>query len=223
MKISDAMTKRRSVRSFLPTPVDTAILVELLELAGRAPSGGNVQPWKVFVLNGKKMDDFRSIMEIRLAGKAHRNGDKPQYQVYPEKLKEPYRTARFEVGEDMYALLGISRENREARLEWFAENYRFFGAPAAIFCFVDRVMGPPQWSDLGMFLQSFMLLLEEAGLQSCAQECWSRYPDTVAEFCDAPGEWMLFCGVAIGHENPDHPVNQLRSKRMPIDEWAKVL
>jgi nitroreductase len=223
MDVSEAMAKRISTRAFLPKPVETEKLLELLEMASRAPSGGNLQPWRVFVVNGEAMEKFRTIMEARLSGVAHPRGDQPQYQVYPEKLKEPFRTQRFDVGEDMYGLLGIERENRTARLEWFAQNYRFFGAPAAIFCFVDRVMGPPQWSDLGMFLQSFMLLAEEAGLQTCAQECWSRYPDTVADFCKAPPEWMLFCGMAIGYGDRDHRVNRLRSKRAPLNEWASIL
>lgn len=169
------------------------------------------------------MSEFRKIMETRLSGTAHRDGETPEYEVYPPKLKEPYRTERFAVGEDMYRFLGIPREDRERRLEWFAENYRFFGAPAGIFCFVDRIMGPPQWSDLGMFLQSFMLLLTEAGLASCPQECWYRYPKTVAEFCEVRDEWMLFCGIAIGHEDKSHPVNQLRTRRMPQKDWLNVL
>ena len=151
------------------------------------------------------------------------SGDSAEYRVYPSDLKEPYRTSRFKVGEDMYALLGIAREDRAARLKWFANNFRFFGAPAAIFCFVDRQMGPPQWSDLGMFLQTFMLLLQEHGIDSCAQECWSMYPQTVHGFCAMPDELMLFCGVAIGYRDETAPVNALRSDREPLETWVKVV
>ena len=114
----------------------------------------------------------------------------------------------------------IPRDDRPARLRRLAENYRFFGAPAGLFCFVDRVMGPPQWSDLGMFLQTFMLLATEAALSSCPQESWAYWSRTVAEFVQAPPELRLFCGMAIGYKDPDAPVNRLRSDREPLEVWA---
>lgn len=221
--VSEAVERRRSVRAFLAEPVSTDVIRTLLEKAARAPSGGNLQPWRISIVNDDAMTRFRAIMEERLAGTPHPEGEQPEYEVYPPSLKEPYRTARFEVGEEMYGLLGIPREDKTGRLGWFAENYRFFGAPAAIFCFVDRIMGPPQWSDLGMFLQTFMLLLEEAGLQSCPQECWYRYPKTVSDFCNVPDEWMLFCGMAIGHEDPEAPVNRLRTRRLETSQWLDVV
>ncbi len=144
----------------------------------------------------------------------------PAYDIYPPSLHSPYRDRRFGVGEAMYAELGIPRGDRDARLRWLINNYQFFGAPAAIFCTVDRRMGPPQWSDLGMFLQSLMLLAAEAGLATCAQECWANYPETVTAFLDTPADRMLFCGVAIGHEDTSAPVNRLSAERAPLDEWA---
>ena len=223
MDVADAVRNRKSVRAFLDEPLDTKVLAHLLVTASRAPSGGNVQPWKITLLNGARMDEFKSIMQGRLAGEPHPQGEAPQYSVYPDKLPEPYRTARFEVGEDMYALLNIPRDDKAARLKWFARNYQFFGAPAGIFCFMDKIMGPPQWSDIGMFLQTFMLLLEENGIQSCAQECWYRFPKTVADFCNMPDSHMLFCGIAIGKADWSHPVNQLETKRLAPAEWLQVL
>ena len=223
MTVTEALARRKSVRAFLDKQVATETILQLLEKAARAPSGGNLQPWRVAVLNGERMTEFRALMESRLAGEKLPGGESAEYTVYPPKLKEPYRTSRFQVGEAMYALLGISREDRPARLQWFANNYRFFGAPAAIFCFVDRIMGPPQWSDLGMFLQSFMLAATEAGLDTCPQEAWSAYPRTVAEFCGVPPELMLFCGVAIGHGDPDAPVNRLETEREPLSAWVEVV
>lgn len=223
MKVSEALDARSSIRAFNNDPVSRDLLVDVFKQASRAPSGGNVQPWKIVIVEGDKLDSFKELMRKRLSGEPHPDGEVPEYQVYPEKLKEPYRTARFEVGEDMYGLLGISREDKQKRLEWFANNYQFFGAPAAAFCFVDRVMGPPQWSDLGMFLQSVMLLFQEHGVDTCAQECWSIYPNTVSDFCAVPAEWMLFCGMAIGYRDRDHPVNALRTKRLPTDSWLKVM
>jgi len=223
MQVSKAVEARRSVRAFLDKPVATEKVLDLLARAARAPSGGNLQPWRVAVLNGEAMQRFKSIMEDRMTGVPRQGGDRVEYAVYPPALKEPYRTTRFQVSEQMYALLGIAREDRPARLQWFANNYRFFGAPAAIFCFVDRSMGPPQWSDLGMFLQTFMLLCEEAGLGTCAQESWSQWPGTVGDFCGMDPELMLFCGVAIGHADTAAAVNRLISEREPLKSWVKVL
>jgi nitroreductase len=147
----------------------------------------------------------------------------PAYEIYPPKLKEPYRTSRFELGEQMYELLGIGRENKEARIAQVMENFRFFGAPCAFFCFIDRQMGPPQWSDLGMFLQTFMLLAKEAGLDTCAQEAWSMKHDSVSKFVKAEDSDMLFCGMAIGYRDDTATVNSLKSERRPLNEWAKFL
>ena len=217
MRVTDAVNQRRSIRAFLDKPVESQILEELLIKAARAPSGGNVQPWRVYVVNGPAMARFRDFRDSRKAPEA------AAYEIYPQGLTEPYRSSRFKVGEDMYSLLGIPREDRGARIRRLMENYNFFGAPAAIFCFVDKQMGPPQWSDLGMFLQTFMLLATEAGLDTCAQEAWAARPDTVAEFVGAPPEQMLFCGVAIGFQDPAAPVNSLVSEREPLNGFATFL
>ena len=214
MNVSEALQQRKSIRQFLSTPVSNETLQGLLAESARAPSGGNVQPWRVFVINGDTMARFRTHVADRT------EPERPAYPIYPKELKEPYRSSRFKVGEDMYALLNISREDKAARFAHLARNFEFFGAPSAFFCFVDRQMGPPQWSDLGMFLQSFMLLAKSKGLDTCAQEAWATKPDTVAEFVDAPEELMLFCGMAIGHADPAAPVNALVSDREPTENWA---
>ncbi len=202
-----------SVRAFADTPVDDELIRDLLAVAARAPSGGNLQPWRIYVVNGEARD--------RLVEKVHgQPPEEPEYPIYPAKLWEPYRTNRFRVGEMMYETMGVGREDKAARWAWVANNQRFFGAPSGLFCFVDRGLNHPQWSDLGMFLQTFMLLAVEAGLDTCSQESWSAYPRSVAEFCGAPEELMLFCGMAIGYRDDDHPVNTLRSERLPVDEFA---
>lgn len=223
MKVSDAINTRMSVRAFTNKPVPIQTVKSVLEKAARSPSGGNVQPWHMVILSPEKLAELNTLMECRLAGEAREDGDAQEYEIYPNKLKEPYRTARYQVGEEMYGLLGISREDKQKRLEWFANNFRFFGAPAAVFCFVDRIMGPPQWSDLGMYLQSVMLLFQEEGVDTCPQECWAMYPKTIHEFCEMPDELMLFCGMAIGYKDDKHPVNQLKTRRLNSDEWLKVL
>lgn len=202
-----------SCRAFLDTPVPDEVIAELLVKSSRAPSGGNVQPWKIYVINGAVMDRFqRSVAETEI--------EPPGYDIYPPSLWEPHRTARFELGEQMYTLLGIAREDKASRLARMAENYTFFGAPAALFCFLDKRMLPPQWSDCGMFLQTFMLLATEAGLATCPQEIWTTRSGLVSEFVGASDELMLFCGVAIGHADANHPVNRLRSERLPLHSFA---
>lgn len=214
MNVTDAMLARKSIRNFLDTPVANELIQELLSKAARAASGGNLQPWRIYIINGDVRSRFVELIEART------DSEPPDYAVYPPKLKEPYRSSRYKLAEDMYTLLGIPREDKPARLKHLARNFRFFDAPAAFFCFVDKIMGPPQWSDLGMFLQSFMLLAQEAGLDTCAQEAWANWPQTVAKFVDAPEALMLFCGMAIGYANPDAPVNALVSEREPFERWA---
>jgi nitroreductase len=220
MNVTEAVARRSSIRAFRPDPVDSARLAGILRRAARAPSGGNLQPWHVWLVNKGGMARFRAMMAPRIAGGIV---DSPEYPVYPDKLHEPYRSRRFRVGEAMYARLGIPREDKAARLRWFARNYDFFGAPAAAFVFVDRRMGAAQWSDLGEYLQTVMLLLVEAGLASCPQEAWVVHHAAVQEFLGAPPETMLFCGMAIGYPDPEAPVNALRTERAPPGEWLRVV
>ena len=167
ISVSEAVENRKSIRSFIDKPVNDEIIIRILEKSGRSPSGGNLQPWKIYILNGQTMNDFLSFQ------KDWKGTDHPEYPIYPSKLKEPYRTSRFEVGEQLYGSIGIEREDKEARYNQMLENFNFFGAPAALFCFIDRQMNQPQWSDLGMFSQTFMLLAQEEGIDTCAQESWS--------------------------------------------------
>jgi len=217
MKVSEAIKSRRSIRAFLPTPIDSNLIKKLLIQSSRAPSGGNLQPWKIFVINGESMQAFLDFQQ------AWTNQESSAYEIYPPKLKEPYRTSRFSLGEKMYELLGIGRDDKTARITQVMKNFQFFGAPSAFFCFVDRQMGPPQWSDLGMFLQTFMLLAKEAGLDTCAQEAWSMKQDSVSQFVKSDEDDILFCGMSIGYQDKDAPINSLRSERRSIDEWAKFL
>ncbi|MEN2786308.1 nitroreductase [Sphingomonas qilianensis] len=216
MDVTQAVAARRSVRGFLESPVDPALLRAIAVTAARAATGGNVQPWHIDLVSGESLAALKAIMMAKLmAGET----ETPAYDIYPKALTAPYRDRRFGVGEALYAELGIARENKAGRRMWFARNFQFFGAPAALFCTVDRQMGPPQWADLGMYLQNVMLLAVEAGLATCAQECWAVYPDTVAAFLGTPSERMLFCGMAIGYEDLAEPANRVRSARAPAEEW----
>ena len=220
MDVEQAVRARRSVRGFRDTPVASATLRRLAEAAARAPSGGNLQPWHVHIVAGDAMARLKATMAERLA---RGELEAPAYAVYPPVLADPYRARRFAVGEALYGHLDIPRDDPAGRRRWFADNFRFFGAPAAYFCSVDRAMGPPQWSDLGMYLQTLMLLAVEAGLATCPQECWAMYPDTVGQALGLPAERMLFCGVAIGFEDTAAPANALRSTRAAPDQWLTVV
>ena len=217
ISVSQAVSRRKSTRGFIEKPIDNQVIKDILIKASRAPSGGNLQPWRIFILNKKSMNSFLSFQ------KSWSKPNNPSYHIYPEKLKEPYRTERYEVGESMYSLLGISREDKDKRINQVMKNFDFFGAPAGLFCFIDKQMGPPQWSDLGMFLQTFMLLAEESGISTCAQEAWSIKNECVAEFIGADEDLMLFCGMAIGYEDATNPINKLKTSRQPIKNWAKFL
>jgi nitroreductase len=221
MNVTEAVNSRHSIRAFLDKPVPEAVLREVLDTAARAASGGNLQPWRIYAVAGAPLAQFKAMMAERLA--TNPSPDPLEYHVYPEHLWEPHRTWRFRVGEQMYGLVGIPREDRAGRLRWFQHNYSFFGAPAALFAYLDKRMGPPQWSDMGMYLQNVMLLLREKGLDSCAQECWSIYNGMVRAFVNPPPELMLFCGMAIGYRDDSEPVNRLVTERAPLEEFASFV
>ncbi|MBY0520971.1 MAG: nitroreductase [Sphingomonas sp.] len=220
MNVSEAVAARRSVRGFKPDPVDPALIARLASAAARAPSGGNLQPWHVDIVTGKSMARLKALMAEKLGSGVL---EAAQYDIYPRGLSGLYKDRRFQVGMALYGAMAIERTDTDARQREFRRNFEFFGAPAAIFCTVDRMMGPPQWSDLGMYLQSFMLLALEQGLATCAQECWAIYPETVGGFLGTPAERMVFCGMAIGYEDESAAANRLRTIRADGGEWLRVL
>jgi nitroreductase len=220
VNVTDAVASRMSCRAFLPTPVSEATVRAILDAARQAPSGGNLQPWRVYALAGEPLKELLSL--VRASMRTHPRGEGAEYEIYPTALWEPYRTRRFKCGEDMYATIGVSREDKLARLLQFARNYEFFGAPVGLFFCLDRRMGPPQWSDLGMYMQSVMLLAREHGLHTCAQEAWSAWYRTVGEFLHLPPELMLFSGMALGYRDDSAPINTLKTDRAPLEEIAEL-
>lgn len=214
MNVDEALKKRISVRAFMPDPVPEKLVREIIDVARYAPSGGNLQPWKVIAVAGKERDAVIAMAQANMPGE---DDDRP---VYPANLWEPYRSRRFKVGEDMYALLGIGRDNKPARFAHLAQNFQFFGAPVGLFFIIDRDLGHGQWAHLGMFMQSIALAAIERGVSSCMQEAWGRLRKPLHAHFGLPDNEMVYAGMALGFADPNKPVNSLRSDRASVDEIA---
>ncbi|MEQ1547836.1 MAG: nitroreductase [Chakrabartia sp.] len=220
MNVSEAIAYRRSVRGFTDQAVDPALVKDIVEKSARAATGGNLQPWHIDIVHGDALDRLKAIMRDKMAEGPSK--ETVEYNIYPPILSAPYKDRRFEVGEMLYASIGIPREDKLGRMMWFARNFQFFNAPIALFLTIDREMGPPQWGDCGMMLQNIMLLLCEAGLDSCAQECWAIYPKTIGNFLGTPDNRILWTGMSIGYKDVTDPVNALTPTRAPSDEWMTM-
>ncbi len=218
MNVTEAARTRMSCRAFLDTPVPEETVREILDAARWAPSGGNLQPWHVHVLTGEPLKELLDSISPRFNTLPLAEG--AEYQVYPAPLTPPYTGRRFKCGADLYASIGIPREDRPGRYRQFARNFEFFGAPVGIFISIDRLMGPPQWSDVGMFAQNIMLLARDHGLHTCAQEAWTFWHKTLTAYLELPENMMLFCGIALGHADTEHPINNWRTERAELDEFA---
>jgi nitroreductase len=212
--VYEAVRSRRAVRGFTDRQVPREVLERVLSAAAWSPSGSNLQPWHVYVLTGGPLAELKKRAGERVA--AGDAWDEREYEMYPAALKSPYRERRSAFGKERYSALGVSREDWESRQRAAAANWDCFGAPAALFCYIDRDMGLPQWADAGMYLQTVMLLLRAEGLHSCPQMAWSTYRRTVAEVLSPPEELILFCGVSIGFE--DVATSHARTGRAPLDE-----
>jgi nitroreductase len=218
MTVTEALKSRISVRAFLDTPLPEAVVREILDVARWAPSGGNLQPWRVIAVAGAER---RAVTDLasRALSEAPR-GEPSEYPIYPENLWEPYRSRRYDLGEAMYALLGIPREDKLARLERFARNYEFFGAPVGLFLVIERRMGHGQWAHLGMLMQSIALAALERGVSSCMQEAWGALRTSLGRHFAIGDHEVIYCGMALGYADPSHAVNRLRSERATVEEFA---
>jgi nitroreductase len=218
MSVTEALQRRISVREFKSDPIPEPLLREILSAASRAPSGGNLQPWKVIAVTG---DERQALTELAMralaASPEGEQGDRP---IYPANLFEPYRTRRYKLGEDMYALLGIGRDDKAGRLARFARNYEFFGAPVGLFFAIDERMGHGQWAHLGMFMQSIALAALERGVSSCMQEAWGAVRGSLKAHFELPEHDLVYCGMALGYADDSAAVNTLRSEREPVDGFA---
>ncbi|MFZ9905943.1 MAG: nitroreductase [Steroidobacteraceae bacterium] len=217
MNVSDAVRQRRSIRDFRPDPVPRELLAGILDAARWAPSGSNIQAWRIIAVAGTERD---AIIEMARHASATPGFGKTEddFPIYPPELWEPLRTRRYTLAEDMYRALGIPREDKPARLKHVARNFEFFGAPVGLFFVIDRRVAHGQWAHLGMLIQTVALLLEERGLRSCMQEAWASFRPQLAErFALAPTE-MVYCGMAVGFPQLENPVNQFERSRMSLEE-----
>lgn len=214
MDVYEAVTSRRAVRAFTGQPVPKEVLERVLSAAAWAPSGSNIQPWNCYVVTGAPLAEIKKLAAERIA--VGDDWDEREYEMYPSAMESPYRERRAAFGEQRYGALGISRDDVERRQRAAVANWDCFGAPAALFCYIDRNLGLAQWADVGMYLQTVMVLLRAERLHSCPQMAWSVYRKTVADVLSPPENLILFCGMSIGYE--DTSITQERTGRAPLDE-----
>ncbi|MGV0794891.1 nitroreductase [Mycolicibacterium sp. XJ1819] len=219
MNVYEAVRTRRAVRGFTDDPVPPEVLRRVLAAAAWSPSGSNIQPWRIYVVTGEPLAQLKKVATERVA--SGDPWDEREFVMYPQALKSPYREHRSAFGKERYSALGIAREDWEARARAAIANWDCFGAPAALFCYIDRDLGRPQWADLGMYLQTVMLLLRAEGLHSCPQMAWSQVRKSVADAVAPPEDLVLFCGMSIGYEDVTVPYH--RTGRAPLAETVTFI
>jgi nitroreductase len=218
MNVFDAVASRYSCRAFLPTPVPESIIRDIVERAARAPSAGNIQPWRVYAVAGKRVDALKALLAPRMNELPKAEGG--DYQIFPHPLEEPFRTRRFDVGERLYKSIGVPRADKPARYRQYARNFQFFGAPVGLFFAIERGHGVAQWADIGGLLQTVMLLARGHGLHTCPQQAWVSWHRSVRVFLALPDNLMIYSGMAVGHADEAAAINSWRSPRVPLDQYA---
>jgi nitroreductase len=218
MTVDEAITSRRAVRAFLPTPVSLQTVTDILNVAARAPSGTNMQPWRVHVLAGAE----KQRLSARLLEQFNSGAPAPEqeYRYYPENFFEPYLSRRRKVGWDLYGLLGIGRADREKMHAQHSRNVLFFDAPIGMICTIDRRLAIGSWLDYGMFLQNIALAARGRGLDTCMQAAFAPFHALIRDVLDLPEEELVVCGLALGMADPDAPENRLVTERVPASEFA---
>ena len=216
--VDEAIVSRRSVRAFLPTPVPDETVKDILRVASRAPSGTNMQPWKVYVVTGERKAALsRAILD---SGIRPEKIEWDEYRYYPDQFFEPYLTRRRTVGFALYSLLGIGRREVERMRAQHDRNFTFFDAPVGMIFTIDRRLNIGSWLDYGMFLENIMIAARARGLHTCPQAAFAPYHRQIRPLLGIPEEEMVVCGMALGHEDESKPENALRSERVPVEEFV---
>ena len=216
--VEAAITSRRSIRAFLPKPVPQADVAHLLDVAARAPSGSNIQPWKVHAQSGAAL---KRLCDALMA--EHEAGITPEseYQYYPRKFFEPFHSRRRKVGWDLYGLLGIGKGDSERMRAQHGRNLVFFDAPVGLIFTIHRDLEQGSWLDYGMFLQNVMVAARGMGLDTCPQAAFMPYHRTIQAMLGIPPEEMLVCGMALGYADPAAVENSLETERAPAQEFTR--
>ena len=221
--VEAAIVSRRSVRAYRPLPVPRELIERILNLAARAPSGTNTQPWKVTVLTGAFKDALSDKILAAYNDPAERAQHTEAYDYYPAQWVSPYIDRRRKIGWDMYGLLGLTKDNKAGMQEQHAQNYRFFGAPVGLMFTIDRVLGKGSWVDYGMFLQTLMVAARAHGLDTCPQAAFNQFHRIILPHIGAGPDEELICGMALGYADNTPPVAQLKTEREPASGFTRFL
>jgi nitroreductase len=221
--VDAAITSRRSVRAFLPTPVPRSTIERLLEVAARAPSGTNTQPWKVTVLTGAPLAALSARIRAVYDDPAERAQHAEEYAYYPTEWASPYIDRRRKVGWDLYGLLGIGKGDKPRMHAQHGRNYAFFDAPVGLIFRIDRVMQQGSWLDYGMFLQSLMVAARARGLDTCPQAAFTPFHRLIADELSLPAQEMVVCGMSLGWADPSAPENTLVTERSPVSDFTQFI
>jgi nitroreductase len=217
MTVEEAITGRHCYRAFLPKPVPRDLIERILLTAGRAPSGSNIQPWKVWVLDGAvKHEISRELADLYDAGKA---GPR-EYNYYPETWREPYQARRRACGWGLYGLLGIGRQDKDKMHAQHRRNFLFFDAPVGLIFSIDRDLEQGSWLDYGMFLQNIMIAARPFGLETCPQAAFLNFSDVLQKRIGIPPGEIMVCGMALGFPDPDDKVNTFSPERLKVEEFV---
>ena len=219
--VDAAITSRRSVRAFLPTPVPRQTLVDILQVASRAPSGTNTQPWKVSVLTGESKAALSKKILAAHDDPAERARHSDEYAYYPTTWQPPYIDRRRKIGWDLYSLLGIGKTDKERMHAQHGRNYAFFDAPVGLIFTIDRILEQGSWLDYGMFLQNVMIAARARGLDTCPQAAFMQYHRIITEHLALPAGEMVVCGMSLGHADPAAVENTLVTEREPVACFAR--
>jgi nitroreductase len=218
--VDAAITSRRSIRAYLDQPVAREDIEQLLQVAGRAPSGTNTQPWKVYVLTGERKQKLSSAILAAHNDPAVSSQHTEEYAYYPRQWVSPFIDRRRKVGWDLYALLGLTRENKAGMAAQHGKNYEFFGAPVGLIFTIDRIMEQGSWLDYGMFLQSIMVAARGRGLDTCPQAAFTQYHKIIGEILELPDNETVVCGMALGYADLGKIENTLVTERMSLQEFV---
>lgn len=221
--VDAAITSRRSIRAYLPTPVPQAEIERILDVASRAPSGTNTQPWKVYVLTGAARERLAQRVLAAHNDPVERARHSEEYPYYPTEWVSPFIDRRRKVGWDLYTLLGIGKTDRERMHAQHGRNYTFFDAPVGLIFTIDRVLNQGSWLDYGMFLQNVMVAARARGLDTCPQAAFTQFHRVIADELQLPTGEMVVCGMSLGHADPAAIENSLVTEREPVQGFARFL